>query len=99
MDDAFYRHGGGVHICTVKAHVIARLMDVETGNILVMAKSDGSSKSSFVKVRGGPVSVVEIGTTRVTQDSVHNAIMKAAFATVDDLLLRLFQTEKSKEKE
>lgn len=39
--------GGGVNICTVKAHMIARVMDVETGDILMAVKGDGKSKSSF----------------------------------------------------
>lgn len=85
--------GSGVNVCTVKAHIIARLMDAETGDIVMAAKGDGKSKSSFVKVASGGLSkamVVKIGTAKVTQDSVHNAIQKAAFATVDDLLQRLF---------
>lgn len=74
--------GGGVNICTVKAHVIARVMDVETGDILMAVKGDGKSKSSFVKLHAGNgltgVKVLKIGTVNVTMDSVHNAIAKAA---------------------
>jgi len=74
--------GGGVHVCTVKAHVIARVMDVETGDILMAVKGDGKSKSSFVKLHAGNgltgVKVLKIGTVNVTMDSVHNAIAKAA---------------------
>lgn len=74
--------GGGVNVCTVKAHVIARVMDVETGDILMAVKGDGKSKSSFVKLHAGNgltgVKVLKIGTVTVTMDSVHNAIAKAA---------------------
>lgn len=74
--------GGGVNICTVKAHMIARVMDVETGDILMAVKGDGKSKSSFVKLHAGNgltgVKVLKIGTVTVTMDSVHNAIAKAA---------------------
>ncbi|WP_443684994.1 CsgG/HfaB family protein [Phascolarctobacterium succinatutens] len=74
--------GGGVNVCTVKAHVIARVMDVETGDILMAVKGDGKSKSSFVKLHAGNgltgVKVLKIGTVNVTMDSVHNAIAKAA---------------------
>lgn len=73
---------GGVNVCTVKAHVIARVMDVETGDILMAVKGDGKSKSSFVKLHAGNgltgVKVLKIGTVNVTMDSVHNAIAKAA---------------------
>lgn len=74
--------GGGVNVCTVKAHMIARVMDVETGDILMAVKGDGKSKSSFVRLHAGNgltgVKVLKIGTVTVTMDSVHNAIAKAA---------------------
>lgn len=92
--------GGGVNVCTVKAHIIARMMDIDTGNIIMVAKGDGKSKSSFVKVAYGSslanVSVIKIGTVKVTQDSVHNAIQKAAYAVVDDLMFKLFNEPKLK---
>lgn len=92
--------GGGVNVCTVKAHIMARMMDIDTGNIIMIAKGDGQSKSSFVKVVAGPslmhVNVINIGTVKVTQDSVHNAIQKAAYAAVDDLMLKLFNEPKIK---
>ena len=81
---------GGVTVCTVKAHIIARVMDVETGEIITAAKGEGKSKSSFVKVEGGDVAVVKVGSVTVTQDSVHNAIQKAAFQTVDILIKNIF---------
>lgn len=92
--------GGGVNVCTVKAHIMARMMDIETGNIIAIAKGDGKSKSSFVKIAAGNslmnVNVVKIGTARVTQDSVHNAIQKAAYAAADGLMFKLFSEPKLK---
>ena len=85
---------GGVTVCTVKAHIIARIMNVETGEIISASKGEGKSKSSFVKVQGGEILTVEVGKTKVTQDSVHNALQKAAFQTVDVLIGRLYGTAK-----
>lgn len=79
----------GVTVCTVKARIIARVMDVETGEILMVTRGEGKSKSSFTKIQLGvapvEVPVIAIGTTKVTMDSVHNAIQKAAFDTVDKM--------------
>ena len=82
--------GGGVTVTTVKSHIIARMMDVTTGDIVMAAKGEGKSKSTFVKVKSQPVGTIMIGTCKVTQDSVHNAIQKAAYATVDVLVERLY---------
>ena len=79
----------GVTVCTVKSHIIMRMMDVTTGQIISASKGEGKSKSSFVKLSGGPILTVEVGTKKVTQDSVHNAIEQAAFQAVDILLERL----------
>lgn len=90
--------GGGVNVCTVKANIIARIMDVTTGRIVAMARGEGKSKSSYVNVAAGSdnAGVITIGTVKVTQDSVHNAIQKAAFSTVDDFMFKLFLEEKPK---
>ena len=87
---------GGVTICTVKSHIIARVMNVETGEIISASKGEGKSKSSFVKVGSDNIATVEVGTTKVTQDSVHNAIQKAAFQSVDILIERLYNERSSK---
>ena len=75
---------------TVKAHIIVRVMDISTGQIIGAAKGEGVSKGSFVRIKGGEVATVSIGRTKVTQDSVHNALQKAAFATVDKLINQLY---------
>ena len=75
---------------TVKAHIIVRVMDVKTGKIIGAAKGEGKSRGSFVRIKGSPVAVLEIGRTKVTQDSVHNALQQAAFQTVDKLIKQLY---------
>ena len=81
--------GGKVNICTVKSHVIARIMNVYDGTIVMAAKGEGVSKSSYTDIhslQGG----IQIGTVTVTQESVHNALQKAAFNAVDILTQRLY---------
>ena len=85
---------GGVTICTVKAHLILRIMNVETGDIIMAAKGEGKSKSSYVKIKGGEIATMKIGQTSVTQDSVHNAILGASNQTVDLLIERLYGVKK-----
>ena len=82
--------GVGVDISTVtvKAHIIVRVMNIETGEIISAAKGEGKSKGSFVRVKANPVATLSIGRTKITQDSVHNALQQAAFQTVDILVKR-----------
>lgn len=75
---------------TVKAHIIVRVMEVKTGKIIGATKGEGKSRGSFVRIKGSPVAVLEIGRTKVTQDSVHNALQQAAFQTVDKLIKQLY---------
>lgn len=83
-----YYVGGNVH--TVKAHIIARMMDVTTGDIVMAAKGEGKSKSAIGKVGKENWGYITIGTARISQVSVHNSIKKAAYAMVDKLTERLF---------
>lgn len=81
--------GGNVNVCTVKSHVITRIMNVHDGTIVMAAKGEGVSKSSYTDIhslQGG----IQIGTVTVTQESVHNALQKAAFNAVDILTQRLY---------
>ena len=75
---------------TVKAHIIVRVMEVKTGRIISAAKGEGKSRGSFVRIKGSPAVMLEFGRTKVTQDSVHNALQQAAFQTVDILIKRLY---------
>lgn len=79
-----------VNVHTVKAHLVLRIMDVETGKILTAARGEGTSASSFV----GDEKFFVIGTIKVTQTAVHNALQKASFQTVDVLNERLFGKHK-----
>ena len=92
----------GVTVCTVGSHVILRMMDVDTGAIVSMSKGEGKSKSSFTNV-GSPMYMITVGTKTVTQDSVHNAIQKAAYQATEILVDRMLNgvsksNDKSKDK-
>ncbi|MBR2215497.1 MAG: hypothetical protein IJ849_07040 [Selenomonadaceae bacterium] len=80
---------GGVGVRTVKAHVTLRMMDVATGDIVMAAKGEGKSKSSTTII-GKDIAYITIGTAKVTQDAVHNALQKAAQNAVDILVGRLY---------
>lgn len=77
--------GTGLTKNTVQAHIVGRVMDTETGSILYMVKGTGKSASTYTKVKGIVGGTLSFGTVQVTQDSVHNAIQKAAYAMVDEL--------------
>lgn len=88
----------GVKVYTITAHIIARMMDVDTGDIVNMVKGEGKSKSSFTQIGSYHTGYFKIGTKMVTQDSVHNAIKKAACSTVDILIERLYEIKPKKKK-
>ena len=89
-----------VKVHTVRARVTARIMDVETGKILMAAKGEGKSESALVAF--DDKFAITLGTKKVSQVSVHNALKKAAFQSVEILIERLsgrkidrlFQTNK-----
>ena len=70
---------------SVTADLILRMLDVETGRVLVMSKGQGKSSSAA----GGIVPVVALGTVNVTQESVDSALEKAAGQAVEKMLKRL----------
>lgn len=75
---------GGANVHTVRACLIIDMMNARTGRLIV-ARGEGTSKSSLVKAGTDEV-VVTVGTKKITQVSVHNAYKKAAYAVVDDLI-------------
>ena len=87
--------GSGVKLLNVKSHIIARLMDVETGDILMASKGEGKSTSSLTKIGTEELGTITIGTQKVSQESVHNALQKAAYAAVDTMLERLYGKKKA----
>lgn len=89
--------GGNVTVHTVRSHIIARVMDIKSGFIIAAAKGEGHSRSSYTDVKAVKFAV-QLGTETVTQESVHNAIKKAAYDTVDILAAKLFGTVLTKQK-
>ena len=87
-------YGNGADVYTVKAHIIARMMEVTTGDIVMAAKGEGKSKSSTAKVGTDRLGYITIGTAKISQVSVHNSIKKAAYNMVDKLTERLFGVRK-----
>lgn len=85
-----------VNVNTVKAHLVIRIMDIETGNVLMAAKGEGKSASAFIG--DSEANFFFIGSTKVSQTAVHNALKKAAFQAVDVLDERLFGINKNKRK-
>lgn len=76
----------GAKINSVKACIIARMVEVRTGKIVAMAEGRGESKSSLVKVGKKDFGFITIGTKSIPQVSVHNSVKKAAFSLVEDFL-------------
>ncbi len=77
--------GTNVSVCTVASNLILRLMNVETGEIVAVAKGGGKSKSGK-----GSTLILQVGNVKITQDSVHNSLQKAALSTVENLLVKLY---------
>ena len=80
----------GADVHTVKAHIIARMMDVTDGSIVMAAKGEGKSQSSLAKIGAGNIGYLTVGTKKISQVSVHNALKKAAYSMVDKLTERLY---------
>lgn len=112
-------NGLKVDVCTVKAHIIGRMIDVKTGMIVKCMKGDGVSRSSHTEIgvaphvislgvektyseygngMGNDANAIKGGTIVVTQESVHNALQKAADNMVLDLLLSVENSGKVKNK-
>ena len=83
-----------VNVNRVRAHLMIRLMDVETGKIVMAARGQGDSESAFIGESDGKF--IAIGTVKVSEVSVHNALQKAAFQATDILTERLFGSKKKK---
>ena len=81
----------GANIHTVEARIIACLMEVETGDIVAVARGEGKSKSSLVKAGKEGIGYIAIGSKKISQVSVHNAVKKAAYNMVDVLVRRFYE--------
>ena len=84
---------GGGKLYELKAQLHIRITAVKNGGrrIIAMAKGEGVSKSSEVKV-GKDTIFLKIGVTKIPQVSVHNALKKAAFDATDKLLVKIFES-------
>ena len=80
----------GTKVHSVKSTLVVRMSDVTSGDIVTAARGEGVSKSSHVKAGYEKFGYITIGKKKIPQVSVHNAIKKAAYATVDVLIERLF---------
>lgn len=76
----------GAKINSVKACIIARMVEVKTGRLVAMAEGRGESKSSLVKIGKDKLGFITIGTKSIPQVSVHNSIQKAAFSLIENFL-------------
>lgn len=75
--------GVGFDLHNVKAKVTLRMLDVQTGEILIAVSGEGKSESSNVKVGVNDDYGLNIGTSRVSSISAYNAIQKAAANVVE----------------
>ena len=80
-------NGGKFH--SVKVCMIVRMVNVKTGDIVAVAKGEGVSKSSEIKVGKSKLGFITIGKHKIPQISVHNAAKKAAYSMVDKLVASL----------
>lgn len=76
----------GAKVNSVKSCIIARMVDVRTGNIVAMAEGRGESKSSLVKIGKEDFGFITVGTKKVPQVSVHNSIKKATVPLVEEFI-------------
>lgn len=85
--------GVGINLHNVKAKVTLRMLDVQTGNILLAVSGEGKSESSNVEVKMNEDYGLQIGTSRVSSISAYNAIQKAATNVVENFKTKCFNME------
>ena len=85
--------GVGLDLHNVKAKVTLRMLDVQTGDILLAVSGEGKSESSNVKVGVNDDYGLQIGTNRVSSISAYNAIQKAAVNVVEKFRKKYLDVE------
>lgn len=65
----------GVDNCQVIAHVAVRMIEVETGRVVLAGVGNGKSSKNLVKA---PLRIIRIGSNSVDQEQVYDALRKAA---------------------
>ena len=78
--------GFGSNSYQVIAHVSSRIIEVETGRVVLAASGQATST---VKLTKAPLRLIRIGSDEVDQELVHDAVEKAAGAMVEKLLANL----------
>lgn len=78
----------GLKVYSVRARISLQMMDVTNGRYIKGAIGAGTSSSSHVKV-GNDMHTISIGTTKVAQTGVVNALRKAAEDAVEKLAAEL----------
>lgn len=78
--------GSGSKNYIVTARMAARIVEVESGRVVLAATGSATSSNKMTKIAGG---LIRIGTDEVDQGLADEAIEKAAEALVDKLLTNL----------
>lgn len=85
--------GIGLDMYNVNAKITLRMMDIQTGKILIAVRGEGRSESSSVKVSLKDDYGVNIGVNKVSGINAYNAIKKATINAVERLKNKLFIME------
>ena len=75
--------GVGGKSLKVVAHISARMIEVETGRVVLAGSGTGSSTVHLVKA---PLRLIRIGSDEVSQEQVYDALDKAADALVKKMI-------------
>ena len=73
--------GGGTY--SVIAHIYARMIEVETGRVVLVGSGDGTSKNRVYKT---PFRLIKIGSDEIDQEQVHDALKDASINLVNDMV-------------
>ena len=88
-DLTFEIAGNGGNFRSIKAALIIRVMNVKTGEILVVAKGEGVSKRSEIK-SGAKNVYITVGSKEVPFICVRNAIYKSADSAAEKIVADFF---------
>lgn len=72
--------GAGTNRYKVSATVSVRMVDVETGRIVLAAMGQATEKNVIIK---GPLNIIRIGTAEVDKEQVNNALEQAIEDAID----------------
>ena len=84
----------GLTVNSVRAPVIIRMVDTNSGVVIGAVTGEGRSRSSLVKAGVSDIVTATIGTKTVTQDSVIQALKKAVDEGIYELLVLVYEDKK-----